>query len=97
MPERLECEVLQKSALYKYTYLYLYLYLYSQLQAVTSSADEVLFAVTCVTLMCLLPRNITGNRLQAACCRHEIFRIDRQWFWNHSPGGSTCSGVLGVR
>ena len=27
MPERLECEVLQKSALYKYTYLYLYLYL----------------------------------------------------------------------
>ena len=23
MPERLECEVLQKSALYKYTYLYL--------------------------------------------------------------------------
>ena len=24
MPERLECEVLQKSALYKYTYLYLY-------------------------------------------------------------------------
>ena len=25
MPERLESEVLQKSALYKYTYLYLYL------------------------------------------------------------------------
>ena len=26
MPERLECEVLQKSAVYKYTYLYLYLF-----------------------------------------------------------------------